>query len=245
MINRIKLIVALITVMFLVMSCENSESPNDQPFILLIAVGGKSYVPPFEQYDSNSIYCYAYLFNGMELVNVSSIYVNNFKCENMGDAVGNYMGVIEQFPEGPPYNIHWIIKGWLGKDFDITQRLSNKLDFITLNYLDTISASEDLKILYSGAANDSESIDVQIRFAFEENFYYFDISQAPPNSEYEISVIDNGIFIIPASILSNFEKNRYYSISLTNTSSSSEIINNHHINKQSSYDVITTIYLIP
>lgn len=260
MINRIKMIVALIIVIFLVMSCEKTEITDnpkdnllmslllsDEPAEMLLWTGaGKDYCQFYERPDSNSVYCFAYITDGYDFVNVSSIFANNSPCANMDDTLtGQYMGVVTPIPSGPLYVINWTINGWMGLNYVGTQIITNKLDFLNINYLDTVSSSNNLNILYSGASNDSETISVYISPAGIENLHFFNITESPVNSEYEFYAPDNGNITIPNSIFSTFEKNRFYSICLSNSSFSSEIINNHYINKQSSYDVITTIYLIP
>ena len=242
--KRIELVTAFLTLLFLLVSCDNSESPNDLQTMLLKTSASKDYCQFYDDPLANSLYCSAYITDGNDFVDVSSIYANNFKCENMGGAVGQYMGLLPSYPDGPPYNIRWVIKGWMGKDFDIAQPLSNKLDFVNLHYLDTIYAGEDLKITYSGAANNDDEIDIRIIPATGENFYFFNIINLEKNVDYDTSVKDNGTIVIPSAIFSSFEKNRYYSIGISNASFERDEINNYTIIKKSNYTVTTAIYLI-
>lgn len=260
MISRIKLTVALMSVIFLVIACEKTEITDnpkdnllmsllltDEPaYMLLLTTAGNDYCQFYERPDSNFVNCFAYITDGYDFVNVSSIFANNYPCANMDDTLtGQYMGLVKPFPPGPPYLINWEINGWIGQNYEGTQIITNKLDFINIHYLDTISASNNLNILYSGASNDSGTISLDISPAGLENFHFFNITENPLNSEFEVNAPDNGNIIIPSSAFLAFEKNRYYSISLTNTSAYDEIYNGHKILKKSIYTVATTIYLIP
>lgn len=119
--------------------------------------------------DSNAVYVYAYITDGFDFINPSSVMANNISLFNMDGYEGQFMELVEPFPVGPPHQIHWNIIGWSGINYQGIQEISNPLDFITPNYLDTVSATMGLTISYTGAAF-SDSIRVSIRPASAENF---------------------------------------------------------------------------
>ncbi|MCX7736412.1 MAG: hypothetical protein N2319_06830 [Candidatus Kapabacteria bacterium] len=192
--------------------------------------------------DSNKVNVFAYITDGFDFVDPTSVIASNVKLTNMNDYVGQYSGLVDPFPQGPPYNISWIISGWSGRNYEGTQTISNKLELVDSHYLDTISSSNDFNILYTGYANE-DSISIRILPASGENFYFLGMTSSPSNSSVDFKALDNGNLIIPSSVLSNLPKNLYYTISICNYKRSSENYDGLIIYKYSLYNVATHIFL--
>ena len=257
---KIKLFLAVLGLsMFLLCSCEDSFlkdynknthngilgtlSLEEPAAVVLYTTAGKHYTQFFDRPDSNSVNVYAYITDGSDFVNPTSVYANNFELANMDNYVGQYSALVTPFPQGPPYNIIWNIYGWANRDYHGVQDISNKLDFLNLNYLDTVHSSSNLSISYSGFEN-IDSVSVQIMLGSAENYYFFNLDTLLPNSEYYIDVPDNGNILIPSSVLSNLPQNIYYSIALTNYKISTEQFHEFTIVKRSLYTVSTSFFLV-
>lgn len=192
--------------------------------------------------DSNMVTVFAYITDGYDFVNPSSVVANNEKLENMDNYEGQFMGLVNPFPAASPYNISWNINGWKGMNYNGIQEISNPMDYITPLYLDTVSSAQGFSITYTGAAN-VDSVSVSIVPA-AENFAILGMTSFPSVGVYHLAFPDKGSIWIPASILSTFPNEIYYEIHLTNYKSSSETFKGRNILKHSLFSASTCFYLI-
>lgn len=193
--------------------------------------------------DSNKVTVFAYITDGYDFVNPSTVVANNEPLENMDNYYGQFIGSVAPFPTGPTYNISWNISGWAGINYNGIQTISNPMDYITPVYLDTIYSTQGLSITYTGAAN-VDSVSVSIVPAGSENFVLLGLTNSPSVNTYNLTFPDNGSIWISANVLSNLPKDLYYEIHLTNYKVSEETYMGRNILKHSLFSSSTCFYLV-
>lgn len=247
----------ILTATIILYSCDNSsvidgKNPlsdiakslslqNDSCDAVLYAIGSYDYMNP----SNNNVYVSAYLTDGYNFVDPTFISANNSLLVNMDEddpAVGQLHGIFEPFPQTQPYVISWVINGWAGYNYFGEQILANPMLFTSLNYLDTISASNGLNISYTGAEM-TGYVDIRITHAIGENDIF--LGNYPVGyKSISLRTVDDGSVSISSTDIANLPKNYYYEIILSHSKSSTETISNRKLLKHSDYITSTCIYLI-
>jgi hypothetical protein len=191
--------------------------------------------------NNNNIETSAYITNGYDFVNVNNISVNQNQLTLEEGYIGQYTGSAYPYPSGTNPQIEWQIIGWEGTNFVKSQQLANKLEFNNLQYLDTLSGSNNLIITYSGFFG-NDSIDVNIFPAPSENYFLLN-TLANTSSNYKGTHFDNGTIIIPYNKIQNLEKNLYYTIQVLNSKVYKGSVENHLVVFRSGYSIINYFYL--
>ena len=238
---------------FLLLSCENSNEVQinnklknlaaqlgfiDSPELILYTVSQKPNQAYLSGLDSNYVEAFAYITDGFDFVEPTEVRANSELLFIFGE--GQYSNKIYPFPTNKIVN--WDILGWSGIDYHGTQEISNPLDFIVPQYLDTVSASNGFYINYSGAA-DSGTISVCITPTAPENYALLGMISYPSIANISFEAPDNGTIFVPAALLSSIPKNMFYSIEINNYKLSQEEYSGRLIIKKSLFSTYTSIFM--
>lgn len=206
---------------FFLFSCENSnEVQNNQklknlaiqlgfsaaPDLILYTTSQKSNQNYLSGLDSNYVEAFAYITDGFDFVDPTEVKANSELLLIFEEGLsGQYSNMIFPFPANKTVN--WDIIGWSGIDYHGTQEISNPLDFVLPQYLDTVSASNGFHINYSGSAN-TGTIRVVIQPTAPENFIFLGMTSYPSIANISFDAPDNGTIFVPAALLSSIQIGR-------------------------------------